>query len=108
MLYAYASSQLVYLRFRRASLNAKAPAKLHDPLALEARPGQSSIRISRPHADTTCPPNTVEDLLSSLVSAPKILPDILPALVPYALVVAAFGTFVVWNGGIVLGKSLHY
>lgn len=50
----------------------------------------------------------VEDLLSSLVSAPKILPDILPALVPYALVVAAFGTFVVWNGGIVLGKSLHY
>ena len=34
-----------------------------------------------------------------------MLPDILSNFVPYALVLAAFGTFVVWNGGIVLGES---
>ncbi|KAI0757334.1 glucosyltransferase [Daedaleopsis nitida] len=87
VLYAYASSQLVYLRFQRAAPNAKPPLKLHDPLALEARP---------------------VDLLWSVLSAPKVLLDILPALVPYALVIAAFGAFVIWNGGIVLGdKSNH-
>lgn len=37
------------------------------------------------------------------MTAPRILPDILPAFVPYTLVLAAFGAFVVWNGGIVLG-----
>lgn len=35
-----------------------------------------------------------------------MLPDILPSFVPYTLVLAAFGAFVVWNGGIVLGKSM--
>jgi alpha-1,2-glucosyltransferase len=40
-----------------------------------------------------------------MLSAPAVLADILPSFVPYTLVLAAFGGFVVWNGGIVLGKS---
>jgi hypothetical protein len=31
------------------------------------------------------------------------LPELFPAFVPYAIVLALFGGFVVWNGGIVLG-----
>ncbi|KAJ7823566.1 glucosyltransferase [Mycena olivaceomarginata] len=80
VLYAYASSQLMYLRFRRTPPGAKPLNQLHDPPALSAGPG----------------------------TAPKILGDILPAFVPYALVLVLFGAFVVWNGGIVLGdKSNH-
>ncbi|KAJ6626877.1 glucosyltransferase [Mycena sp. CBHHK59/15] len=80
VLYAYASSQLMYLRFRRAPL-------LYDHPALAANPS---------------------DLVRSILSAPKIFRDILPAFVPYALVLALFCAFVVWNGGIVLGdKSNH-
>jgi alpha-1,2-glucosyltransferase len=45
------------------------------------------------------------DLVQSVLSAPKILGDILPAFAPYALVLALFGAFVVWNGGIVLGTN---
>lgn len=30
--------------------------------------------------------------------------DILPNFIPYACVLLSFGAFVVWNGGIVLGK----
>ncbi|KAJ3513055.1 hypothetical protein NLJ89_g3163 [Agrocybe chaxingu] len=87
VLYAYASSQLVFLRFRRAPAGQPAPAKLHDPPSLVAGP---------------------DDLLRSMINFPKVLPDILPAFVPYTLVVAAFGAFVVWNGGVVLGdKSNH-
>ncbi|KDQ54880.1 glycosyltransferase family 59 protein [Jaapia argillacea MUCL 33604] len=87
VLYAYASSQLMYLRFRRADPDAPPPAKLHDAPALTAGP---------------------DDLLRSFISAPKIVLDILPSFVPYALVVALFGAFVVWNEGIVLGdKSNH-
>jgi alpha-1,2-glucosyltransferase len=43
------------------------------------------------------------DFLRSITSAPKALPELLPAFVSYALVLALFGGFVVWNGGIVLG-----
>ncbi|KAG5651558.1 hypothetical protein H0H81_008236 [Sphagnurus paluster] len=39
VLYAYASSQLMYLRFRRAAPGAAPPKKLHDPPALVAGPG---------------------------------------------------------------------
>ena len=45
-----------------------------------------------------------DDLLGALLSVPKVLPDILPLFVPYTLVLAAFGSFIVWNGGIVLGR----
>jgi len=84
VLYAYASSQLMYLRFRRAPSGS---AQLHDPPALEATPS---------------------DLVQSIVSAPKILSDILPSFFPYASVLALFAAFVKWNGGIVLGdKSNH-
>lgn len=48
MLYAYASSQLMYLRFRRALPNSKPLAKLHDPPALEAEPGSSFTHLKTP------------------------------------------------------------
>ncbi|KAI0932633.1 hypothetical protein AcW1_000301 [Taiwanofungus camphoratus] len=87
VLYAYGSSQLMYLRFRRVPPGSQPLAKLHDPLALVASP---------------------MDLVRSILSAPRILPDVLSSIVPYALVVAGFGVFIVWNGGIVLGdKSNH-
>ncbi|EKM60782.1 glycosyltransferase family 59 protein [Phanerochaete carnosa HHB-10118-sp] len=87
VLYAYAASQLMSLRFRRAAPGAKPVKKLHDPPAVAATP---------------------VDLLQAILSAPKVIPDILPAFVPYALVIVAFAVFVFWNGGIVLGdKSNH-
>ncbi|KAJ7275481.1 glucosyltransferase [Mycena haematopus] len=87
VLYAYASSQLMYLRFRRAPPGAKPFNQLHDPPALSASLG---------------------DLVQSVLSVPKILVDVLPAFIPYGVVLALFGAFVVWNGGIVLGdKSNH-
>jgi len=81
VLYAYATSQLMRLRFKRGA------TILHDPPALSAGPG---------------------DILRSITSAPKALPELFPAFVPYAIVLALFGGFVIWNGGIVLGdKSNH-
>ncbi|KAF8640844.1 hypothetical protein AX17_000492 [Amanita inopinata Kibby_2008] len=56
--------------------------KLHDPPAL----------VASPH-----------DLLNAILGAPSVLSDILPAFVPYTLVLAAFGGFIMWNGGVVLG-----
>ncbi|KAJ2920369.1 hypothetical protein MD484_g153, partial [Candolleomyces efflorescens] len=48
------------------------------------------------------------DFVGSIKSFPQIIPQILPAFIPYSLVLAAFGAFVIWNGGIVLGdKSNH-
>ena len=38
------------------------------------------------------------DLLKAILSAPKVVPDILPAFVPYTLVIAGFAAFVFWNG----------
>ncbi|KAI9511775.1 glucosyltransferase [Russula earlei] len=87
VLYAYASSQLMHLRFLRASPGGSKPAKLHDPPAQAAG---------------------LSDLIQSIHSAPMVLPDLLPAFVPYALTLALFCGFVIWNGGIVLGdKSNH-
>ncbi len=43
------------------------------------------------------------DLARSVFNVPRILPDIVPALVPYTPLLASFGGFVVWNGGVVLG-----
>jgi len=86
VIYAYASSQLTYLRFRRAPPGTP-PAKLHDPPALHA---------------------SVADLLRGIWSLPRVLPDILSSFIPYSLVLLAFGGFIIWNGGIVLGdKSNH-
>ena len=45
VLYAYASSQLTYLRFRRALPGAEEPDKLHDPPALAAGPRSSPISV---------------------------------------------------------------
>lgn len=44
-----------------------------------------------------------DDLVRSILSAPYIIVDILPSLIPYVFVLAIFGVFVIWNGGIVLG-----
>jgi len=71
----------------RTTSSAKQPGKLHDPPALEASP---------------------LDIMRSVATAPNVILDILPSFVPYALVVAGFLGFVIWNGGIVLGdKSNH-
>ena len=43
------------------------------------------------------------DLVQSVRSVPMILRDILPIFVPYALTLALFCGFMIWNGGIVLG-----
>ncbi|KAF5312845.1 hypothetical protein D9619_003418 [Psilocybe cf. subviscida] len=87
VLYAYASSQLMYLRFRRALPGQPEPTKLHDPPALTASPN---------------------DMVQTAITSIKVLPSILPAFIPYVLVLAGFGSFVFWNGGIVLGdKSNH-
>ncbi|TCD62042.1 glucosyltransferase [Steccherinum ochraceum] len=86
VLYAYATSQLMKLRFRRASQDKPLP-KLHDPPALQAQP---------------------MDLVRSFASAPRVIPSLLPPFIPYATVLVGFAAFVVWNGGIVLGdKSNH-
>ncbi|KIJ68711.1 glycosyltransferase family 59 protein [Hydnomerulius pinastri MD-312] len=81
VLYAFAGSQLMRLRFRRGN------ALLHDPPALSAGPG---------------------DFLRSIISAPNALPELLPTFVPYMLVSALFGGFVFWNGGIVLGDKANH
>ncbi|CCM00335.1 uncharacterized protein FIBRA_02365 [Fibroporia radiculosa] len=87
VMYAYACSQLMHLRFRRAPPGSQSLAKLHDPPALAASP---------------------MDLLHSARTLPGVIPEILPSFVPYALVLVGFGAFIVWNGGIVLGdKSNH-
>jgi len=84
VIYAYASSQLLYLRFRR-TVTGQPP--FHDPPCLVAGPS---------------------DLLRSLLDLPKIIPDIILSSVPYLLVLVAFAAFVLWNGGIALGdKSNH-
>lgn len=87
VLYAYAATQLMYLRFRRAVPGASPPRKLHDPPALSATPG---------------------DLVRSILSVPPVLVDILPSFIPYTLVVAAFAVFVLYNGGVVLGDKANH
>ncbi|TFK30382.1 glucosyltransferase [Coprinopsis marcescibilis] len=88
MLYAYASSQLMMLRFKRPSNHdSESKNRLHDPSALQGAP---------------------MDLVKSILDVPKILPQVLPAFIPYTLVLGLFAAFVIWNGGIVLGdKSNH-
>jgi alpha-1,2-glucosyltransferase len=41
--------------------------------------------------------------VAALLSVPRVIPDLLSSFLPYALVLAAFAAFVLWNGGIVLG-----
>lgn len=62
--------------------------------------------LADPKSDRLQPQNAyfcAGDLVQSIKSAPKVIFDLLPAFLPYTLVLAAFGAFVVWNGGIVLG-----
>ncbi|KAL0950710.1 hypothetical protein HGRIS_007486 [Hohenbuehelia grisea] len=86
VLYAYAASQLMELRFRKPQGSVTHTA-WHDPSALLAGPG---------------------DLFKTILSAPSILSTILPKFIPYGVVVGLFAAFIYWNGGIVLGdKSNH-
>ncbi|KAF5356234.1 hypothetical protein D9756_004172 [Leucocoprinus leucothites] len=86
VMYAYALSQLTYLRFRRATPNSS-PAKLYDPPALHA---------------------SGADLFRAACSLLGVVPDIITSFLPYLFVLTAFGIFIIWNGGIVLGdKSNH-
>ncbi|KAL1749109.1 glycosyltransferase family 59 protein [Schizophyllum fasciatum] len=81
VLYAFAASQVAYLRYRREGV------RLYDPPLRKASFG---------------------DIPWSAFSLASILPDILSTYIPYALVLAGFAGFLVWNGGIVLGdKSNH-
>jgi alpha-1,2-glucosyltransferase len=102
VLYAYAVTQIMHLRFRRAPPGAKEPAKLHDPPALEAGP----CECFTPFVGSPLSVRILDDLVKAVQTLPSVLADILPAFVPYALVFAAFGAFVVWNGGIVLGALI--
>lgn len=84
VLYAYAISQVTYLRYER---KIEGQAALHDPLAADAVP---------------------LDLFYAVASIPKVLPKILGSFIPYASILVLFGAFVGWNGGIALGdKSNH-
>ncbi|KAI9572687.1 glycosyltransferase family 59 protein [Boletus coccyginus] len=81
VMYAFAISQLMRLRFRRGNI------LLHDPPALSAGPG---------------------DFLQSITSAPAVFPKLLVPFVRYMLVLVLFGAFVLWNGGIVLGDKANH
>lgn len=39
-------------------------------------------------------------------SIPAVLVDLVKSFVPYTLLIGAFAAFIVWNGGIVLGRSV--
>ncbi|KAF8139973.1 glycosyltransferase family 59 protein [Boletus edulis] len=88
VMYAFATSQLMRLRFRRGNM------LLHDPPALSASPGDCDILSG--------------DLLRSITSAPAAFPELFLKFIPYTLVLALFGAFVLWNGGIVLGDKANH
>lgn len=81
VLYAFCASQLPCLHLKRG----KKP--LYDPPALTACPG---------------------DLVRSIFSLFGKVPQLLPPFVPYMLVLAVFGGFVFWNGGVVLGDKANH
>lgn len=81
VLYAFCASHLPRLHLNCG----KEP--LYDPPALTARP---------------------EDLVRSIFGLFNKLSEILPPFVPYMLVLAGFGGFVFWNGGVVLGDKANH
>jgi alpha-1,2-glucosyltransferase len=103
VLYAYATTQVMHLRYRRTPPGQQELAKFHDPLALEAGPGMIHRRQSGIFGLT----HWVDDLMKTLKSLPGVLPDLMTTFVPYAGVLVGFTGFVIWNGGIVLGKNHH-
>ncbi|KAK0233267.1 glucosyltransferase [Armillaria fumosa] len=87
VIYAFASSQLMDMRFRRPTAGSSQASKLYDPPASAAVPS---------------------DLIQILKSAPAVLPELLRSFVPYMFLLGLCVIFVMWNGGIVLGdKSNH-
>ncbi|KAK0478532.1 glucosyltransferase [Armillaria novae-zelandiae] len=87
VIYAFASSQLMDMRFRRPTAGSSQASKLYDPPASAAVPS---------------------DLIQILKSAPAVFPELLRSFVPYMFLLGFCVVFVMWNGGIVLGdKSNH-
>ncbi|KAK0198488.1 glucosyltransferase [Armillaria mellea] len=87
VIYAFASSQLMVMRFRRPTAGSSQASKLYDPPTSAAVPS---------------------DLIQILKSVPAVLPELLRSFVPYMFLLGFCVVFVMWNGGIVLGdKSNH-
>lgn len=95
----------MYLRFKRAPPGEESPAKLHDPPALEGGPGVFDSALGVSLLCDLIMLGFSADIIRSILSVPKILPDVLPSFMPYASVMALFAAFVKWNGGIVLGTG---
>jgi len=104
VIYAYASSQLTYLRFRRITSKSP-PAILHDPPALNASVGKQVEKGFLRAAGLIW--SVPADLFWAVRSFPGVIPDIMTSSLPYLLVLIAFGAFAIWNGGIVLGACLN-
>jgi len=104
VIYAYASSQLTYLRVRRVT--SKSPAILHDPPALNASLGKQIEKGFLLVAGLIW--SVPADLFWAVRSFPGVIPDIMSFFLPYLLVLIAFGAFAIWNGGIVLGACVKY
>lgn len=90
------------LRFQRTPKGET--AKFQDPPALQGTPGMLALHTMKTIVEVCF--FLAADALRSIVNLVKILPEILPAFLPYALVLVAFGVFVIWNGGIVLGMYI--
>lgn len=81
VLYAFCACQLMRFRCKRGD------GSLYDPPARTAG---------------------LEDFIKSIISLPNAVPELLPPFVPYMPVLALFGGFVFWNGGIVLGDKANH
>jgi hypothetical protein len=97
----------MYLRFKRAP-----PGEDYQPscmtLLLLKVVQVCSIRLSECLVCNLIMLGFSADIIRSILSVPKILPDVLPSFIPYAAVMALFAAFVKWNGGIVLGTGNGY
>ncbi len=98
-MYSFAYSVLAEMRFRRP----EGGAKLHDPSALEAHFGQSRCLQ---HLTPTL--QCAGDLLLTLRSVPQVFAGVLRSFVPYTLLLTVCASFVMWNGGIVLGGLFSF
>ena len=105
MIYAYASSQLTYLRFRRVAPESP-PAQLHDPPALHASAGEQVWKGFLVMARLIW--SVPADLFRAVWTFPGVIPDVMAFSLPYLLVLVTFGAFLIWNQGIVLGACADY
>ena len=102
--YAYVYSQLRILNFSRYSSGNKGGGVFCDPPATEAKFGKICIYRTLTVSCIYVPP---EDWLCILKTIPNIPFDVVTSALPYAVDATLFIAFVIWNGGIVLGR-LHF